>query len=555
MKKILSQLIFFSFVLLGCKHHIPEKVTTASADFYKAEALLNHKNDSAFFYYNKVATQAKDSLWIAIAYNRMAGIQSDAGDYFGAQESLSVSLRYLHERKLRDRACLSSDHNELGMTSFNLKQYRQAISYYQRGIELAADSNERIITLNNQANAYAKLKEFDKALAIYRDIIGKATKDTITYARILTNMTVAQWQAQPNYNAAPPLLRALKIRQKIGDQWGENSSYAHLADYYGHSKPDSSLYYAKKMYEVARILNSPDDQLEAMQKLVLLVPPAVARVYFDRYQILNDSLQTVRNAAKNQFAMIRYQSEKNKADNLRLQKDNEEKRYQIIAQRLLLGLAFIIIAAGVVFSRFWYLRRRQRHELEKQNAVHERELALSQRVHDVVANNLYEVMNQMDRDPAIDKRLTDQLEILYERSRNISHEEHQTMPQDLVERIIMLISSFATDERRTATLGIEEVDWSVIPEEVKLALSYILRELLINMKKHSGATSVAIRFSHNNNTLWVNYTDNGIGMPIDINYGNGLKSTVSRIKSIGGNISFENMPDKGLQICITIPAS
>lgn len=524
-----------------------------STDFYKAEALLNRKNDSAFFYYNKVATQSKDSLWIAIAYNRMASIQSDAGDYFGAQESLSISLRYLHEGRLRDKACLSSDQNELGMTSFNLKQYQQAISYYQRAIELAADTNDRIITLNNQANAYAKLKEFDKALSIYRNIISKADKDTISYARILTNMTVAKWQAQPNYDAGPTLLRALKIRQEIGDKWGENSSYAHLADYYTRSKPDSSLLYAKKMYEVAQALNSPDDQLEAMQKLILLVPPAAARIYFNKYQTLNDSLQTVRNAAKNQFALIRYQTEKNKADNLRLQKDNEEKRYQIIAQRFFLGLTIVIILAGIVFGRLWYIRRRRRHELEKQNAVRERELALSQRVHDVVANSLYEIMNEMDRDPAIDKQLTDQLETLYERSRNISYEKQPEIPQNFVGRTAALVSSFATEERRTVTLGLEEIDWSAISVEVKTELSFVLREFMVNMKKHSAATNVAIRFSHANGKLQINYTDNGGGIPAGINYGSGLKSTVSRIKSINGSISFENMPDKGLQIHITIP--
>lgn len=542
-------------MLLGCRQITPEKITTGSTDFYKAEALLNRKNDSAFFYYNKVATQSKDSLWIAIAYNRMASIQSDAGDYFGAQESLSISLRYLHEGWLRDKACLSSDHNELGMTSFNLKQYQQAVSYYQRAIELATDANDRIIALNNQANAYAKLKEFGKALAIYRNIINKADKDTITYARILTNMAVAKWQAQPNYNAAAPLLGALKIRQKIGDKWGENSSYAHLADYYTRSKPDSALYYASKMYEVARILNSPDDQLEAMQKLIQLVPPAVAHVYFNRYQTLNDSIQTVRNAAKNQFALIRYQAEKNKADNLRLQKDNEEKRYQIITQRFLLGLAIIIIATGIIFVRLWYLRRRQRHELEKQNAVRERELTLSQRVHDVVANGLYEVMNEMDRDPAIDKRLTDQLETLYERSRNISYEEQHEVPQDFSGRIADLISSFATEEHRAVTLGLEEIDWSTIPVEAKTELSFVLREFMVNMKKHSCATSVAIRFAHNNGILQIDYSDNGIGIPTGINYGNGLRNTVSRIKSVGGYISFENMPEKGLQINIIIPAT
>lgn len=66
------------------------------------------------------------------------------------------------------------------------------------------------------------------------------------------------------------------------------------------------------MFEIAKQLDSPDDQLEALQKLIALEPSEKSKFYFSKYQKINDSLQTARSKAKNQFALIRYETEKEK---------------------------------------------------------------------------------------------------------------------------------------------------------------------------------------------------------------------------------------------------
>lgn len=141
----------------------------------------------------------------------------------------------------------------------------------------------------------------------------------------MTNLSKTNWLQNSNYNPIPEFQKALKIRLKEKDNWGMNSSYAHLADYYIKNNQDSALLYSRKMYKVAKEINSPDDQIEALQKLITVENPQNSKRYFNVYQKLNDSLQTARNKAKNQFALIRYETEKNKSDFLKAKAESIER--------------------------------------------------------------------------------------------------------------------------------------------------------------------------------------------------------------------------------------
>ncbi|MET3876366.1 tetratricopeptide repeat protein [Chitinophaga sp. OAE865] len=181
----------FSLILTACLFACNRKNSIVAVerepDFKKAESFLYYRNDSAFYYFNKVVSNSKDSLQIAMAYNGMAVILSDAGDYFGAQENLLISLSYLDEQKEKDRYCISSDYNELGGTSLNLKNYDAAIDYYDRALKFAEDDGFKLMFLNNKAVVYQKTRDFAKAIAIYDSILGKGKKDEKAYAMVLSN--------------------------------------------------------------------------------------------------------------------------------------------------------------------------------------------------------------------------------------------------------------------------------------------------------------------------------------------------------------------------------
>ncbi|MDB5020110.1 MAG: histidine kinase [Pedobacter sp.] len=514
------------------------------------------QNDSAFYYFNKVVNTSKDTLQVAGAFNQMAAIQSDAGDHFGAQENLIMSLQLLDEKDPKHWECLASDYNELGMEGNNLKDYDAAITYFNSAIKFSVDSMSTLAILNNQANAYRNKKDYAKALKIYRGVLAKRKKlgTKIEYARVLCNIATTKWLMDPQYNPAPELLESLLIRQKEKDRWGQNSSFIHLAEYYANSRPDSALYYSKQLYNIAREINSPDDQLDALQKLVRLAPLQDTKRYFARYQQLSDSVQTSRNAAKNQFALIRYDAEKNKADNFKLQKDNTEKRYQIIKQQTLMGGILLATLTGGIGLSFWYRKRKQRIEMEADRSIRNSQLKTSKKVHDVVANGLYRIMAEIEHKEDLDKEeLLDQIEAMYEQSRDISYEKQPIASENFHEKISSLLTSFASPETKVVVVSNNENTWATVENAVKEELRHVVLELMINMKKHSKAKNVAVRFERKEGNLLVNYTDDGIGLPEKVVFGNGLFSTSNRVQAINGQINLSNGPVRGLQISICVP--
>ena len=542
------------FCLIGCqKPKMPDAVTE-SPDFKKAESYLKaRKIDSAFYYFDRIATNSKDSLEIAMAYNYMASIQTDEGDYYGAQESLTTSLSYLNDQNSAHRSCLASDYNELGMTSSKLENFKSAVDYFDVVLKFSDDNDYKLILLNNKANAYREMGEYEKALGLYKNILQQTKREGKEYARLLNNMASTKWLQNPTYNAAPDLQKALLIRQSLADLRGQNSSYTHLADYYAQSKPDSSLYYAGKMYEMAQKLKAPDAQLDALQKLISLNPTVNAKRYFIRYGELNDSLQRARNAAKNQFALIRYHTEKSKADNLKLQKENSEKRYELVRERIRFYSILAAFLLAIVLAIGWYRKRKRRTEKEKQEAVLENQRKSSKRIHDTLANDLYRIMKTVQYGSApTPEWLLDNLDEVYQRARELSYDIVGDN-ENFEEKIATLLKSFASETTRVILAGNSGTFWRKVSASTKNEVKYILQELMVNMRKHSQATDVVIRFRQTENSCLISYLDDGIGMPKDTRFNNGLTNTGTRIQAIGGELTFAPNNGKGLEINITFP--
>lgn len=531
----------------ACHKTAPTKPTDEWADYRKAYNFLSKNKDSAFYYFNRSATNSTNKEQVGTAYQNMALIQSDAGDYYGAQESLTLALKSLDEHDPKNRGHLAEDYNQIAITFANLKDYAQALRYYALALQYADDPQLKAYFLNNQGNAYQDVKAYAKSLSSYDAAVRIVGRTGTEYARTLTNMATTKRLKNPRYNAAPELLQSLAIRAGAKDVWGENSSYAHLADFYMDSKPDSALWYARKMFGTATKLNSPDDELTALRKLIVLLPKQ-SKTYFQRYQQLEDSLQTARSAAKSQFAVIRYNVEKAKTENVQLLKKNTERNYQL--------LVVTLIAFGGAFAGFWlYKRRKRRMQLDADRRLQESKLRLSQKVHDKVANGIYRIMSEVEHLPEVDRTvLLDQLENMYNVSRNVAHDEEESVV-DFAERISTMLNAFKNSSLRLAVDGNETELWQKVSLEVREQLLLVLQELMVNMSKHSKATQAYVGFSVKDHRLILEYRDDGIGLEGKGTAGKGMQNTVSRIEALAGTINFDGAEAKGLRVLIQLPIS
>lgn len=523
------------------------------------EYLEMGKADSSFFYFNaakQVFLEKGDSLQVAKCLINMAITQKEQGDYFGSQETALQAVPFLDENNPEHHSFLSMNFNALGLSTDELYDYPKAILFYELAIKYSDDPQNTLIYRNNLANAYLYNKDYKKAREIYDGIIGGTHKNPTEYARVLSNLTRVKWKQDPTYPAINDYQKALKIRQQEHDLRGQNSSLLHITEYYENRKPDSALFYAKIRYDIAKKIASPDDQIKALKTLIQLSPSDSSKYYFKIYNVLNDSIQETRLVAKNQFTMIRYEVEKNKADNLTLQKDNAEKAYNIVKQRIWTFCVSLLCVTVIVGGTLWYKRRKERLQFEAQSKIKANQLNISRKIHDVVANGLYRVMTEIENREDIDRDgILDRLEMMYEKSRDISYETEITpdAEPDWQKQVAELLKSFVTENRKVIIAGNDAEQWEGVTAHIKHEVHHVLQELMVNMRKHSQASDVVIRFDWSPGLLRIFYSDNGVGMPESQVNGNGLTSTGNRISNLDGKITFVNNAGKGLKVEMSIP--
>ena len=512
--------------------------------------------DSAYLYFSKAKDlflAEKDSLGIGKCLLNMAIISTDQGDLFGGQELSLSAIQFFDPAKPTQHIYILSSLNNLGMTNYALKDYDQAISFYKQAEQYTIDTPGQLILQNNIANAYRRKGELKQALAIYEHVLKQKLSPT-EYARTLSNFAYTKWLQHSSFNANPTLEAGLKMRTEIGDLQAQIASFDFLTQVNADRHPEIALKYARRMYAAATSIKNANDRLSALQKLISLSDGTAAKRYFQEYYLLNDSIQSVRNAAKNQFALIRYEAEKSKAENLRLQKQNAARVYEVAKRDLLLLLGSLGFFASAIIALLWYRKRRDKMEADKQKALDESRLRTSKRVHDVVANGIYRVMTEIDHQEELDKvAILDKLELMYEKSRDISYEMPNAAPAvaGFYNKINELLHSFATSSVKVSIAGNTAAFWENVPVQTRYELEQILQELMVNMKKHSQATTVSIDFLHTPTSAEISYQDNGIGM--NASPKNGLTNTGTRIEIINGRITFGSSAGGGLSIKLFFP--
>ncbi|WP_374364295.1 sensor histidine kinase [Cloacibacterium sp.] len=526
-------------------------------DYYYEKAEIdyyNKKYNSSFSLFNSsfqefIAHKNPEKASRALAFQAI--IQTIEGDYFGSEKTSTEALNLIQKSKISNDNLLVSIYNQIALNKEYQKDFASSTFWYELAEKKNKDPYNSLVILNNIAVGFYEQGKYDKAIIILKKINSKKIDSLELKARIIDNLSYVMFLKNKNYKAEKGLFVALKIREKEKDLWGQNASHAHLAEYFLEKNPEKSIYHSRKMFEIAKQLDSPDDQLEALQKLIALEPSEKSKFYFSKYQKINDSLQTARSKAKNQFALIRYETEKEKTE-------NAQNKIKILNR----NIALLSLFSTIIISIFWYRKRKKQTEREKELLKQEKEIEVkntqlkySKKVHDVVANGLYQTMVEIQNIDNLPKEnLLDKLENLYEKSRDISNENPQEKTLNFSEKISEMLSSFSCEEIKVLIIGNNENYWKQLSEISKKELFYILRELMVNMKKHSLATAVVLKFEINNNIFSVKYTDNGVGIKdFEKKYGSGIQNTENRIAKINGDINFEKNPKGGLIVNMNIP--
>lgn len=548
--------------MFSCSKNIDSQKTpslkkTTNPYYEKAFVFLDkNKPDSAFYYLDKskeLFFRRNDSFGVGKSIVNMAIIQECAGDNFGSIETSLLASKFLKEKDTAHHSFLFCNYNNLGVASNNLKNYEDSKRFYDKAFRFTKDPIDKLMLSNNIAIVFHNEKKYGKAVAIYKKLIDSIGPKNEFYPKLLLNFSRSKWFEDDNYNPVKNYLLAEKMSDEQNDDWNKDATYAYLSAYYLNKNPDSSIFYAKKMLTLAKTLKYPIDELEALQTLIKLSDGTNAQKYFDMYSRIQDSLIISQNKAKNQFALIRFESEKAKSENVILQKEREINQYAIIRQKIIIWSLIIIATIVTFFVSIWIKKRKEKLILEANNKLQYQRLNLSKKVHDVVANGIYEVMTTIENQKDIPtEKILDKLELMYEKSRDLSYDN--TLQQEFNERISGLVNSFDNDKTKIIIIGNEVSFWEGLNHSEKEELFQIIRELLINMKKHSQASQAILRFVQEVNSYEIKYIDNGIGLPKDFVEKNGFTNMRSRLKEINAKLEIEK-GHSGLRLSIKLNES
>ncbi len=520
--------------------------------YYFAEVSRN--NDKAFQSYTLSKTyfeKTKDSSWVGRNLLNMATIQKNQNDFFGSKETLTEALIYFNHKK--DRKYIASCYNTLATNHRKLLNYPDAKSYYEEAIETSDSEKDRLIYKNNLATTYIDNKEYNNSIILLESIVKDSLlkNDPKEYVRVLDNLAYAQW-LNGNTTKAKSFLQSLMIRKQKNYKRGQIASYTHLGEFYSKSSPEKAKLYFDSVIRLSKTTKTPRAEKDAIEFLMQLEPKNVS--LRDRYVFLQDSLYKQELKVKTQFAKYKYDDMLKQESILLLEKEKAIQELRVTKERnykILYLFGFVMTLIGMGFVAYY---KNQQKRKEKLMVTNETEKRISKRIHDELANDVFQVMMQLEHGN-MSVSLVDKTQQIYHRTRDISK---QLQPIDVGEafapNLYHMLSSYTPDEATIVIKGLEDIDWRKISGGKKTNIYRVLQEFMTNMLKHSKASLIAITFEKLKRRLKITYSDNGEGTDDTfLKSKGGLLNMENRISAINGSITFETSIDNGFNAEVKIP--
>lgn len=563
---------FFYFIVLLFLFSCQEKKTiTTNLESLQNEALslrdkaienkAKQNFNVAFYEFNKskqLFEILKDSANIGYILIEMSSIQQVNGDYYGSKETATEALLYVKKNSVYT----ASINNTLGVADKELSLYSDAIFYYKEAAKEYTDHIAKQSPLSNLAPIYIQQKKYDKAIILLESILGKQfLKDKArasTKARLQDNLGYAYFKKGMNEKGFALMNEALQKRNEIKDTYGSIESYLHLADYYSKKDIQKSDENAFTAYHIATKLNSVDERLEALQIIISNNHSTNHSKYVQQYFDLNDSIIKVRNNFKNKFAKIKYDAKKEKDENAKLRLEKAENLLSLQKAkylRIVFVIAFIFLVIIIAILIRYY---KNKNKVTEFKTSYNTETRIAKKIHDELANDVYQVIAFAESQPlsveSTKENLLQKLDDIYGRVRGISKENNRIETgTGFTKSMKEMLSAYNTNERNIIVNNLEDINWELIDDTKKITINRILQELMVNMKKHSRASLVLIKFESDQKSILIHYTDNGQGCDKTKMVKNGILNMESRIQAAKGSIDFDTAPDKGFKVKIAMP--
>lgn len=526
------------------------------------------KLDSSFYYYQESKTISAvlgDSIQVGRRLLSMGLMQKNENDLVGAEATLTEGLRYIEP--LGEERFTASFYNNLGLILNRFERYEEARDYFKKSFDKHLknkhiNSKERgfLDYFNNVGFSYIGEGNYIEAKKILEKGLELKTKGNHedAYHAMLGNLADCLYGLGEKKEAWDKYYLLLTKRNKSGNIYGQSLSHNGLAELYiRENNNKKALFHAKKGYKLAKKTNNNSTRLSALLKLGRLTYGDPSKEYYQEYARLSDSLNNKERYYKDQFANIRYETEKKDKDNARLNLIKEQNEREIESQKQQKIIFSLAGALALVITITYFVNRRKKMmyeaQLQKASVREEERQQIAKSLHDEVAGDLRMLHQKLAKSQLETEAKS--VETIKENVRNLSHQLSSVSFDEVSfkDQIINLISDVFSLDFRVNAEGINDIPWEQINDSIKRTIYICIRESLQNTIKYAEASTFLISFSLEKKEILVNLADNGKGFKEGKQKkGIGLKNLKERVEEIGGSFSVESSKE-GTRTSISIP--
>lgn len=552
---------------------VAKKDSSVLAKYYHYKALMNklqYNFDSAFFNYNiskDISKNLKDSLETGRRLLSISILQKNTKDFLGSEITSIEALNYLEP--INSFKYLERTYNNLGIVSEELNQDEEAIKYYNKALLINKKlSNTRsfLYTINNLGFLFQQQNKHNEAIEFFNKglkVDGVEYKFPTHYALLLENFTYSKLKLGESKNAIKSFKKVIQIRKKEKDYRNLSITHNLLSKYYYYFTDDiiKAKHHANKGLRYGKQTQNNKQCLVALKMLSNLSSGNQSKAYLEEYIILNDSLFQQERQLKNQFAKIRYETDKKEKENEALKIENEKTLAEAESQKQRATISLLISAVSIMFllsgASFFRFRRKKLlflAQLQKIEAREEERRQIAKSLHDEVAGDLGLLHRKLEKSQLVEE--AQKLELVKDNVRNLSHQLSSVSFEEVPfrDQILNLVSDYFSPQFIIKVNGLKEIDWSEANKSIKRMLYLSLRECIQNCQKYAEASKMTISFSTYKKTVFLDVVDNGKGFDTTTQKkGIGLLNLQERVQELNGTLTIESEVGKGTHIIIQTP--
>lgn len=553
-------------------------------DYYGSKAI----SDSAFrnyFLAQKIYLQINDQYNLAKTLLSKASLQYNESDFFESEISVFKALSILKNQKnVNDQ--LYECYNLLGILYNERGEYEKALEYQNKALStlndksIPADLQLKATSLNNIGFVYMRMKNYKQAIVYFERGLQEKNlfeEKTILYAMLLDNLAYSKLKSKRLDGLPVQFYRSLKIRDSLGLKMAKVSNQIHLSEYYAFKRDTlRAIQFSKQALLLSRSSDKLANTLLAL-KQIAVVDPENASKYSKEYIQLNDKMLKAERNMGEKFSRIEYETNEIKDQNSNLQEKNKTLVY-VFSICTLLGLFFYVYKTQQARNRELLFKQQQQIANEdiynlmisQQNEIEltriKEKKRVAQELHDGVLGRMFGIrisldsLDKLDESEAISKRkkYLDELKNVEQDIREISHDLNREK-SELINNFVSILSKLFEDQINTyssklITVFDPEIKWDLISNIVKINLYRIVQEGLQNCNKYAEADIIKVEFKNENGYLVLIIEDDGIGFNTNkTKNGIGLINIEYRARECKGTVTIKSAKGEGTILTIRVP--